>query len=308
MKHENTILSIGLPETGKTTFLAAFWHVTRSGEVPDALKVSATPSEREYLNRISGTWRRCLKQIHTPKGTLHPIELQLTNDVLAAHASLLFPDLSGEVLADQWENRHWDQTYDELARRAFAVLLFIHPQRVVEPESIIDEKKLAAALRSPDDDHDGQPETPDYNETEGDGEEVPWTHKLAATQVQLVELLQFLGGIRSRRSPFRTAVVVSAWDKVGTTAPEKWVQNRLNLLWQFLSCGCVTDNVRFFGVSAQGCDYKSPKDEEFSEDQQRMLEFEDASERIRVVCDGEESCDITVPIRWLLDGRWGKAQ
>ena len=52
-------LLIGLPETGKTTFLAALWQVVESDEVPGALRLEKLHGDREHLNKIRADWLCC---------------------------------------------------------------------------------------------------------------------------------------------------------------------------------------------------------------------------------------------------------
>ena len=44
-------LMAGLPGTGKTTFLAALWHVAKSHEVEGSMRLEKREGDQEYLNR-----------------------------------------------------------------------------------------------------------------------------------------------------------------------------------------------------------------------------------------------------------------
>ena len=63
----------------------------------------------------------------------------------------------------------------------------------------------------------------------------PWDIEKAPTQVQLVELLQFLMRRPHFKPPFRLAIAISAWDLVAPSKvpPEDWIANQLPLLRQF---------------------------------------------------------------------------
>src|SRR5271165_6669586 len=50
---------IGLPGTGKTTFLAALWHLIDAGEVSTRLVLDKLIGDHSYLNSIVEAWRRC---------------------------------------------------------------------------------------------------------------------------------------------------------------------------------------------------------------------------------------------------------
>ena len=49
---------LGLPRSGKTTFLAALWHVIDAGEVATKLVLDKLVGDHVYLNDRS-RWRRC---------------------------------------------------------------------------------------------------------------------------------------------------------------------------------------------------------------------------------------------------------
>ena len=65
----------------------------------------------------------------------------------------------------------------------------------------------------------------------------PWNIEKAPTQVQIVELLQFLAANQYFKAPFKLAVVVSAGDEVvaAKVSPSLWIQQALPLLAQYLS-------------------------------------------------------------------------
>ena len=59
------VLVIGLPRAGKTTYLAAFWHLLLSEEVADALQMAELQPSREHLNNITALWRQWKKIART---------------------------------------------------------------------------------------------------------------------------------------------------------------------------------------------------------------------------------------------------
>ena len=124
---------------------------------------------------------------------------------------------------------------------------------------------------------------------------VPWDPDKTPTQVQLVDLLQFHILRVNVRSPFRIAVIVSAWDLVcgENMSPEEWFAARLPLLDQYLKANHEMCAVRIYGVSAQGGDVE--KDAESLQDEYNP------SKRIIVVGKGCNANDLTAPIRWLMN-------
>ena len=49
-------LVVGLPRTGKTSFIAALGHVVESGEVPNSLQLVDLGNVRDRVNAISKEW------------------------------------------------------------------------------------------------------------------------------------------------------------------------------------------------------------------------------------------------------------
>ncbi len=114
------------------------------------------------------------------------------------------------------------------------------------------------------------------------------------TQVNLVDLLQFLQYLPFRRGIRRVAVIVSAWDVIELTTlePSKWLERELPLLHQFLISNHESFEFQVYGVSAQGGDLKSSCKGE--------LVIKTPSTRI--ICAGSETDphDLTSPIAWLM--------
>ena len=49
-------MMMGLPGSGKSTFLAALWHQLESTEIPTAFIAERLQPDREYLNKIREKW------------------------------------------------------------------------------------------------------------------------------------------------------------------------------------------------------------------------------------------------------------
>ncbi len=274
-------LMMGLPGTGKTTFLAALWHVLKSGEVPGSLLMERREGEFEYLNRIADQWSRCAELERTPSGGQMGVSILLREPAGGSLAKLAIPDMSGELFAAQWETREYTREFADLVASAGGCLLFIHPGTLAETAWIVEANAV----------YDGW--AGGGGAIDGPGQEPPvataWSPRSAPTQVQLVELLQFLAEVASRR--LRVALVVSAWDLVGAASPADWVRDRLPLLWQYVKANPALFEAAFIGVSAQGGR---------TADAAALLEHATASSRIIVRAEGAGENDITHPIRWVM--------
>lgn len=54
---ERDVVLIGLPSSGKTTFLAALWYLVTSKQIPTRLKFRALGhGDRKHLNAIVKQW------------------------------------------------------------------------------------------------------------------------------------------------------------------------------------------------------------------------------------------------------------
>src|SRR2546426_12094390 len=68
------VLMIGLPNTGKSTFLAALWHVVQQEDVPGSLVLERFPDgNREYIAALHARWLRCEPVDRTPAPLQRPL-------------------------------------------------------------------------------------------------------------------------------------------------------------------------------------------------------------------------------------------
>lgn len=271
---------VGLPESGKTTYLAALWHVVNRGEAE--LTLDHLAGDQSYLNRICDEWRRCTPTVRTSRAAETRVAMFLRDDhgdVTELHV----PDVSGESYNDFWEHRGWPTRFDELIARMTGVMLFVHAGNLRQPE-FLDELSL---LTAGEEDEQASKEE----------DVLEWSPALAADQVKLVELMQF---IRERaQKPIPVAIIVSAWDlvpEVDRANPNHWFARRVPLLAQYLDVQSGWFPRRVWGISAQGGDLEAKRAE--------LLQVE-PSRRIEVVTDvdTEGLDDLTSPFRWLLEQR-----
>lgn len=282
------IVAIGLPSTGKTTFLAALWNEICSGQKSRTFRVGRLEGDITYLNQITQAWQRCDKLPRTNQATVRNITINLIRNSDEYHCRISIPDIMGEVFENQFFDRKWTEEYDEIVNRLGGILLFLHPRRTYEPKLIDDirlrEKQLGVAREQT---------------TKEKAEIVPWDITMCSTQVQIVDLLQFIVGRKENISkPVKLSVIVSAWDLVLTREteqsvlhPKGWIAKHLPLLDQYLETNPHTLESSYWGISAQGgeLDQKS-----------KLLEFDEASERVLVVDSNQRSTDICLPVNELL--------
>ena len=282
---ERSVVIIGLPASGKTTFLAALWHLVTMRDVETALKFdNLRVGDATHLNDISRRWREAKVQDRTAVSGNHVVSMNLV-DASGQPLRVTFPDLAGEAYLHMWEDRDCESGVAEIIR-AGGVVLFVHADAIRTPQWVLDEVSLSRALGL------AAPE----------GDAVPWHPRLAPTQVQLVDLLQLL-----RRSPLdigprRLVVMLSAWDKAlgeGLT-PEAYLARKLPLLNQYLRRGADSWTWRVYGVSAQGGEY-DPIEEGAARvpEAEQLRNLDKPSTRIQLVGGETATHDLTEPLAWL---------
>lgn len=278
---QEKILLCGLPESGKTTFLAALWYLLYEKEIPTELTLGAFPQYRDYLNRLSGKWSRFNPIDRTATDEIREIRLQLVDGSSGGEVELRVPDMSGETWESVWSSRFCAAHVAEWAVDAAGIMLFLHADNIRQSIDIATRDAMTGPI-----------------EEEGDEPIVkPWSPSDAPTQVVLVDILQALTypPLGSKRR--HLAVIVSAWDKAAnaSVAPGEYIKTHLPLFYQYIFHSGAFTGVRIFGVSAQGGDLTS------QEEAKRLKAEELPSNRILVVDrNGDRHHDLTVPIRWLV--------
>lgn len=290
--HKKKLLVVGLPRTGKTTFLAALWDVVGSGEVAGSMKLERLSGDQQHLNDLRDLWADCHEVPRTRTANERVVSMTLRETRTNITSEIVFSDMSGESFERQWTERVWTPEYEAHVQDAAGVLLFIHPHKVREPALIRDARCLMQRIQGVT----AQQEKDRGTEDDKGEQTVPAEPRFAATQVQLVELLQFIDRRRPKKEGFRVAVVISAWDLVlkveKRKTPEAWLAERLPLLEQYLRAHSDEIPFRIYGVSAQGGDIE--------EEAERLRTSHRASDRIIVAHGKEQSPDITAPVRWAM--------
>lgn len=283
-----TIVVIGLPESGKTTFLAALWHLVSAREIETRLLFEKLgKGNATYLNGIAARWREAKVQDRTHVSGNQIVAMNLKHSSSGKAVEIVFPDVPGESYRQMWEDRECEhEVADTLRGRS--VLLFIHADTITAPKWVEEEASLLKKLGIPV--VEGQP--------------VKWHPRLAPTQVQVVDLLQLLSLAPLDVGRRKLGIVLSAWDKARGEglSPEGYLQAKLPLLNQYLMNNQKRWAYRIYGLSAQGGDYDgvepgSPRKEEAAV----LRRLDKPSERICLVSEQLETHDLTEPVAWLME-------
>lgn len=288
----SSVVICGLPGSGKTTFLAALWHVVFDRVNPNAcLKFDSLKDGDDYshLNAIARRWQDAKEQIHTEISSGKVVSMNLRSGD-GSRIRLTFPDLSGESYQHMWEQRECTPQLADLLAGGRGVLLFVHADRIRRPIGVAEATAQATALG------EAAPE-PTVSEK--------WHPKDAPTAVQIVEILQMLRCDALRAPTRRLAIVLSAWDKVEDEglSPEALLDRDLPLLDQYLRNGRDAWEFRIYGLSAQGGDYEREGEAEGGDRRERVAairEIDEPSSRIRLLSP-DLSTDLTEPVAWLTE-------
>jgi hypothetical protein len=285
LSSETHLSIVGLPSSGKTTLLAALWHMVREpGSITVLSFDGLSHGNYEHLNALAKRWRSGNIQQRTQVSGARDVTMQL-KDAVGQKVQVSFPDLPGEDFARMWERRELDKGMLETLK-APALVLLVNGDTIKMPAWVVDRMAMSKRLGI------GVPEV----------EPTDWSADLAPTQVKIVDLLQMLMSGDLDIGGRRLALLISAWDKVegdGLT-PAEILESKLPLLHQYLRHGRDPWTWHVWGLSAQGGVYEDPEKNESFPETDKLRDLERPSDRIKVVDGLADSSDITKPLEWLI--------
>ncbi len=276
---------LGLPGSGKTTLLAAMWHVVNEPGCSTRLTYDRlSDGNYEHLNALAKRWRAGEVPPRTETSGMKTVSMRL-KDSEGHLVELSFPDVPGEEFTRMWEKRELDELMAETLT-APALVLLINGDKIKFPAWIVERAAVERGAGIP----------------KSEAPVVEWSPDLAPTQVQVVELLQFLMTEPLDIGPRRLAVLISIWDKAEheELTPSEFLAAKLPLLDQYLQTGRDPWDWRVWGLSAQGGDYDDPEKAKPRSETESLLELDRPSDRIKMVDGDQVSTDVTLPIHWLV--------
>jgi hypothetical protein len=310
---KSTIVVVGIPESGKSSFIAALSHILQFGEIETVLTLSRLAEEDKYLYEMRQKWQGC-KPFERTRDGIHPITLHLRNQN-GKESTLSFPDVGGEEFEQQWSNRIWNSDYLQTIKEAYGVLLFVNAGNLDKPLSIVDKDNLSRSIIEAigDDYNSLEDDTPSDTLDAGEAlvqqitsqsdaspraksDHSIWNPRLADQQAKIVDVLQSISEFDIDRQ-WKLGIAISAWDIVRelspTITPRLWLERNQPYLWQFLQSNTNLFNFETFGVSAQGGDPVK--------DSARLQAHEAQSERVLVEYNGYTGHDLTRIVAWVMD-------
>jgi len=273
------VFMAGLPDAGKTTFIAALWYLVFSRTPGLALSFGSLENvDMAYLDNLRSQWVQAKKLERTKIGH----EKTALINLVAPNGSQLrlsLEDFAGEGFRRMWTRRRASVKVAEQARNADRHLLLVNVGKVTYPISAGELRNQLAGLPA--------------------GEEAAFDARKCPTAVQVTDVLQQLIRDPISASPKKIAVALSAWDEVAGDglSPAEVLEERLPLLSQYLKSLSRHHEIKLYGLRAQGASYEDPAARD------KVLTVPKPIDRIVLVEDDPNAPthDLTRMLAWLLD-------
>ena len=185
---------IGLPASGKTTFLGALGYSLLSNTVEENVYEIDSIDNLDYIKSLANTWSQCKEMDRTKRNSYVNTKLQL-KDKDNNKLELYIPDQSGEEFEYIVNNRSMNNTmYNEIAV-CDNIFLFVNPSKISNDLFI---KDLA----------------PEYRNVSQEKVSA-LDNSIMHEQTQYVSILQDVYALRKCRTKIK--IVISAWDEYELT-------------------------------------------------------------------------------------------
>ena len=283
MSSKTNITIMGLPSTGKTTFLAALWHIIETPRLQSSITLTKINEGTKYLQTIHKIWEQCEEFERTKIGFEGEVNIPLQILETEETFELSSLDPSGESYENNFEKRACSPEHARRIRESSGILFFIHPNEIYISESIELANTILQEINQKKEKTSRKTQPPK-----------PWKPENCSTQVRLVDLLQFIIKLKTNEYPIPMSIIISAWDLIQDDEenPEIWIQKTLPLFYQYLKANSSFFSFNVYGISAIGG--KLPRDSK------KLLKLDNPEERIIVKEKTEISNDISLPLQWLL--------
>jgi hypothetical protein len=232
MNRQRHLVMVGLPESGKSTYLGALFR-TLSAAPPEGLHLARDPEERDYLLDLERRWLSLTPLERSPHHGGREVTLDVATGRDADELTLVIPDVVGEDYLDAWLHGSWTDGLRDRLVVSDGILLFVRADTVNEADLISVDPRTDGSQKS--------------------GKR--WDPMITPTQAMLCDLLEQISATRGGTVP-PIGVVVAAWDAVAELelSAADWLAWKTPLLSQWLRSNESEVPFCVFGISAQGGD------------------------------------------------------
>lgn len=268
----NKCIIVGLPDSGKSTYIGAFWAIEKDADTGHKLMCSKYPDDTTYLDSLKKDWHNQRIVNRSSQIEKKDIVLELTDSLQNRTISVCIPDFKGERFASILQNNINDEV-DEWLSKSDSVLFFI---KYAEKEILQEELGTDAGTYS-----NSAPTALRLSDM------TDWSKNIM--------LLKYI--IENYPNIRKYSICISAWDKVDEEkypSVESWLKAKSPFMYNFLKHNVHEYNL--YGVSAQGLDYE---DYPAGEDPE-SIQIKTENHQRAFVYDKEKSFDITKPLYSLI--------
>ena len=288
--HPATVVFLGFPRTGKSTYLGALWQLAQDLAEPTIVEREVT-GDRSYLQKLGDQVARGKEIGRTEISSVEGMELTLGFE--QGDVTVHIPDLGGETLRLLVEERVWHPRLQETIAASNAMLLFLHPEKLRLPMTIAMADDVLLGLQSPQ--GGTGPELGNGQDAELRNELEPpkFKNEFACTVAQCLDALENILMYQRTRWPIRLVIVISAWDTVDDSpTPASWLRDRAPALDSFAKANTDMVEWNLYGVSAQGGMLPAERD--------RLLARGSVRERVYARSASGDDVPLVEPLRWVL--------
>nr|WP_320141852.1 hypothetical protein [uncultured Cohaesibacter sp.] len=279
---------LGYPNSGKTTFLAALWHILDAGSA-SSIVLDKISGDVRYLNEIKRIWLKCEQVPRTLTSSEELVEMHVRSATTSNSSVLRLPDFSGETFLSLIADRECDQEFVSILQESDGILFFVNADRANDVLFVTDFGFPYENSEPEDDTAAEQDETAEIDRL------VDFDPRRMPEQTRIIDILQILQVPVLQKGRRRLVIAISAWDVVAAdhVEPSEWVAREMPMLAQYLSTNSELYDVRHCGISAQGGSFEG-------EERNRLLAVDPAN-RVQCRWDDKTTNDITLPLTWLND-------
>ena len=256
---------VGLPATGKTTYIAALWAYLTSGLPDGGYRVTDFPDDPSYLNAIAVAWAGGADMPRNSLGATDRIEFTIETPSRSA-LTIVLPDLPGEIFLNAVVRPSIDEDPADAVTSSDLLLVFVNGEKARTYAALGDHQLPhgAEAEVTPAPTEGSEPGDASTTIGERDDQVGPSAAHSNDFAVEALdsdtlntELLQRLVYLMRDNGTPPIVIVVSAWDAldgIGET-PQGWLCREQPMLSQLIEELSRTTEIGVVGVSAQGANY-----------------------------------------------------